>query len=278
MSVKSLLFFNKMFKLPMHPFNMQNDGTKTYAMWQYEKGADTIKFYLEHTSSDDMFKGKDILDVGCGAAGKSLYYLSLGAKSVTGMDVVSDYEKEAYKLQDELGLEGFKFVVCDAAKTTFADNSFDTVIMNDAMEHVDKPDEVLKEIYRILKPGGKLYVNFPPYNHPFGAHLSDAIGIPWVHVFFSDKTLINGYKELVKDLPDGEDRVNFRISKNDNGEEYFSYINKMNIKWFNKLVSETEFKKKFYNEVPLRGFMSPLAKVPFLKDFVVKMVVAVLEK
>lgn len=278
MSVKSLLFFNKMFKLPMHPFNMQNDGTKTYAMWQYEKGADTIKFYLEHTSSDDMFKGKDILDVGCGAAGKSLYYLSLGAKSVTGMDVVSDYEKEAYKLQDELGLEGFKFVVCDAAKTTFADNSFDTVIMNDAMEHVDKPDEVLKGIYRILKPGGKLYVNFPPYNHPFGAHLSDAIGIPWVHVFFSDKTLINGYKELVKDLPDGEDRVNFRISKNDNGEEYFSYINKMNIKWFNKLVSETEFKKKFYNEVPLRGFMSPLAKVPFLKDFVVKMVVAVLEK
>ena len=278
MSVKSLLFFNKFFKLPQHPFNMQNDGTKTYAMWQYEKGQDTIKFYLEHTDSDSMFKDKDVLDVGCGAAGKSLYYLSLGAKSVTGMDVVSDYEKEAYKLQNTLGLSGFKFVVCDAAKTSFDDNSFDTVIMNDAMEHVDKPEAVLKEIYRILKPGGKLYVNFPPYNHPFGAHLSDAIGIPWVHVFFSDKTLIKGYKELVKNLPDGDDRVNFRISKNENGEEYFSYINKMNIKWFNRILSGTEFKKKYYNEVPLRGIFAPFTKIPFLKDFAVKMVVAVLEK
>ena len=45
--------------------------------------------------------------------------------------------------------------------------------------------------------GGKLFVNFPPYNHPTGAHLSDVIGIPSVHVFFSDKTLIAAYKELV---------------------------------------------------------------------------------
>ncbi|HAS92002.1 MAG TPA: class I SAM-dependent methyltransferase, partial [Clostridiales bacterium] len=45
------------------------------------------------------------------------------------------------------------------------------------------------------------------------AHLSDAIGIPWVHVFFSEKTLINTYKELVKNLPDGAERIDFRISK-----------------------------------------------------------------
>lgn len=278
MSVKSLLFFNKMFKLPKHPFNMQNDGTKTYAMWQYEKGIDTIKFYLEHTSPDDMFKDKDVLDIGCGAAGKSLYYLSLGAKSVTGMDIVASYEKEAYALADKLGLSGFKFVVGDAANTKFDDNSFDTVIMNDAMEHVSKPDKVLKEVYRILKPGGKLYVNFPPYNHPYGAHLSDAIGIPWVHLFFSDKTLIKGYKELVKDLPDGENRVNFRISKKTDGTEYFSYINKMNIKWFNELVRNTEFKVEYYKEVPLRNFFKPLAQMPVTRDCFVKMVVGVLKK
>ncbi len=278
MSVKSLLFFNKMFKLPKHPFNMQNDGTKTYAMWQYEKGIDTIKFYLEHTSPNDMFKDKDVLDIGCGAAGKSLYYLSLGAKSVTGMDIVASYEKEAYALEDKLGLSGFKFVVGDAANTKFDDNSFDTVIMNDAMEHVSKPDKVLKEVYRILKPGGKLYVNFPPYNHPYGAHLSDAIGIPWVHLFFSDKTLIKGYKELVKDLPDGENRVNFRISKKPDGTEYFSYINKMNIKWFNELVRNTEFKVEYYKEVPLRNFFKPLAQMPVTRDCFVKMVVGVLKK
>ena len=42
MSVNSLLFLNKFFRVPQHPFNMQNDGTKSYAMWQYEKGIDTL--------------------------------------------------------------------------------------------------------------------------------------------------------------------------------------------------------------------------------------------
>ncbi len=278
MSVKALLFLNKFFKLPLHPFNMQNDGTKTYSMWQYEKGIDTIKFYLEFCSKDEMFKDKDILDVGCGAAGKSLYYLSQGAKSVTGMDVVESYEKEAYDLQEKLGLSGFKFVTGDAANTNFEDNTFDSIIMNDAMEHVDKPKEVLEEVYRILKPGGRLYVNFPPYNHPFGAHLSDAIGIPWVHLFFSDKTLIKGYKQLVKNLPDGENRIKFRISEDKYGNEYFSYINKMTIKRFNALLKDTSFVKKYYKEVPLRDAFKTFSSKKIFKDCLVKMVVAVLEK
>ena len=278
MSVKSLLFFNKLFKLPVHPFNMQNDGVMSYSMWQYNKGVETIKFYLEHTESDTMFKNKDVLDIGCGAGGKSLYYLSLGANSVTGIDVVAKYKDEAYALQSELGLTGVKFYVEDASKMSFPDNSFDTVIMNDAMEHVAKPAEVLNEVYRVLKPGGKLYVNFPPYNHPFGAHLSDVIGIPWVHLFFSDKTLIKGYKELVKDLPDGNDRISFRINTDENGTEYFSYINKMTVKRFKNLISNTDFKNEYYAEIPLRGFLKPLAKLSFTKDCFVKMVVAILTK
>ncbi len=278
MSVKSLLFFNKFFKLPVHPFNMQNDGVMTYSMWQYNKGIETIKFYLKHTDTDEMFKNKDVLDIGCGAAGKSLYYLSIGAKSVTGIDVVAKYEEEAYSLQKELGLTGFTFKLEDASKMSFDDCSFDTVIMNDAMEHVAEPEKVLNEVYRVLKPGGKLYVNFPPYNHPFGAHLSDVIAIPWVHLFYSDKTLISAYKTLVKGLPDENDRINFRISKNADGEEYFSYINKMTISRFNNCVKATKFNCDFYTEIPLRNFLTPLSKLKFTKDCFVKMVVAVLSK
>ena len=52
MSVKALLFFNKFFSLPLHPFNMQNDGVKSDSKWQYEKGIETIKFYLEFCDRD----------------------------------------------------------------------------------------------------------------------------------------------------------------------------------------------------------------------------------
>lgn len=278
MSLKMLLGINKLFKLPQHPFNMQQNGEKTYAQWQFEKGIDTIKFYLEHTNEKEMFQGKNVLDIGCGAGGKSLYYLSKGAETVTGVDVVEKYKAESEQLRDKLGLKGFEFVYADASAMPFENASFDTVIMNDAMEHVSKPVEVLNEVYRVLKPGGKLYINFPPYNHPFGAHLSDVIGIPWVHLFFNDKTLIKGYKELVKDLPDGDDRVGFRIGINDKGEEYFSYINKMSSKRFGKILNKTDFICDYYKEVPLRGFLTPLSKIKLFNDCFTKMVVCVLSK
>ena len=76
----------------------------------------------------------------------------------------------------------------NAIKTDFKDNSFDVVIMNDFMEHVSDPEKVLEEAIRLVSPGGRIYINFPPYYHPFGAHLSDAINMPWCHLFFKDKT------------------------------------------------------------------------------------------
>lgn len=275
--VSMLEAVNKLFPLPVHPFNTQAQGGKTYAMWQYEKGEQTIKFYLEYTTTDEMFKDKVVLDVGCGAGGKSLYYLTKGAKQVIGIDVVEKYKEESEQLQKSLGLSGFSFYVQDAAKTDFPDNFVDTIIMNDAMEHVAKPAAVLAEMKCILKPGGRLYVNFPPYNYPYGAHLSDVIGIPWVQRFFSDKTLIAAYKDLVKDKPDGEDRIHFRIGLNEKGEEYFSYLNKMSIKRFAGLKANSGFNVKYYNEAPLRSFLKPLCFGPF-REYFVKMVVCVLEK
>ncbi len=276
-SSRILMAVNKLFPLPLHPFNTQAEGGMSYAEWQYERGEDTIKFYLEYTDKESMFGGKDVLDVGCGAGGKSLFYLGCGANKVVGIDIVPKYKEESEALAGKLGLCGFEFACEDASSTSFADCSFDTIIMNDAMEHVAEPEATLREMHRILKPGGKLYVNFPPYNHPYGAHLSDVIGMPWVQCFFSDKTMIRAYKELVADKPDGEDRINFRISKNEKGKEYFSYINKMTIKRFKGIVAHCPFKVSYYREAPLRSFLKPLCH-GFLKEYFVKMVVCVFEK
>ncbi|MDK2801421.1 MAG: hypothetical protein PWP27_2441 [Clostridiales bacterium] len=281
MSLKQTLCksINRLFPLPVHPFNLQNQGVKTYAEWQFEKGQDTVKFYLDKVALDEMFQDKIVLDIGCGAGGKTLFYASQGVKKIYGIDVVKKYEKEANTLAQQKGLnDRFQFVLGDAAHLNFEDNFFDTIVMNDAMEHVDQPLQVLKECYRVLKIGGRLYVNFPPYHHPYGAHLSDVIAIPWVHLFFDDQTLINVYKDLAKELPDGQDRIHFRISKNKKGDEYFSYINKMTISKFKKLLPQTNYKILYYHEVPLRSIVKPLAAVPLLKECFVKMVVCILEK
>ena len=277
---KILLKVNKLFKLPIHPFNLANEGKMNYSQWQFEKGADTIKFYTQVKTTDEMFKDKVVLDIGCGAAGKSIYYASLGAKHVHGVDIVEHYKEDSKKIAEEKGYaDKFTFHLCDASKLSFEDNTFDTVIMNDSMEHVSNPKEVLNEIHRVLKKGGKLYVNFCPYFHPYGAHLSDVIGIPWVHMFFTEKTLIAGYKDLIEDKPDKEMRIKFRFSTNEKGEETNSYINKMTIKKFRKILKESNFTiTEHYKEVPLRNFFTPLAKLPLIKECFVKMVVVILEK
>lgn len=270
---------NKLFKLPVHPFNLNNEGKKTYPEWQYEKGIDTVKFYLKHNTVDEIFRDKSVLDIGCGAGGKTIFYASQQVKSIIGVEILNKYKNDAEELAKKYSInDKFTFVCSDASETPFDDESFDTIIMNDAMEHVDEPEKVLDECYRILKKGGKIYLNFPPYNHPYGAHLSDAIGMPWVHVFFSQKTLINTYKELVKNLPDGKDRIEFRISKRPDETEYFSYINKMTIKRFQNIMQNSKFDMEYYKEEPLLNAVKYFSKLPFFKEYFVKMVVCVLKK
>ena len=276
---KVLLGLNKLFPAPVHPFNLQNEGKKSYAMWQYEFGERTIKFFLEGYSKEQMFKNKTVVDVGCGAAGKSLYYASLGAKKVFGLELLEKYREEAETLARDTGLsDKFEFVAGDSADMPFEDDFADTIIVNDAMEHVAEPEKTIREMLRILKPGGRIFINFPPYYHPMGAHLTDAVYIPWVHMFFPDDVLIEGYKELVKELPDGDDRIDFRISKDGKGKEYFSYINKMTVKRFKKILKALNITPEYYSEAPLRGFLKPVARLPVAKEMFVKMAVCVIKK
>lgn len=270
---------NKVFPKVVHPFNLQNDSKKTYAMWQFEKGEDTIRLFLSRYTLNDMFQDKRVLDLGCGAAGKSLYYASQGAKHVTGVEIVPHYQAEAEALAVQLGLsDRFTFVNASALNLPFSDASFDTVIMNDFMEHISDPEGVLRESLRLLAPGGRIFINFPPYYHPFGAHLSDVINMPWVHLFFSERMLVDAYRDLVHGLPDEQERLNLRFSKDQNGREYFGYINHMTLKRFQHILSNLQIVPEYYAEIPLRSVVRCLAKFPPTRELFVKMAVCVISK
>ena len=273
-----LLKTNNWFPKIEHPFNLQNDGTKTYAMWQYEKGFDTIKLYMDRYTKEEMFEGKEVLDMGCAAAGKSLYYVSLGAKHVTGVDIVEHYRVEAEGMAEKLGFsDRFTFFLGSAYEMPFEDRSFDTVIMNDFMEHVDNPAAALKEAMRLVRPGGRIFVNFPPYYHPTGAHLSDAINIPWVQLFYSDDALIKAYKELIRGVPDEAERLALRFYTDEDGVEKIGYINKMTLKKFKGILRDLAITPQYYREVPLRKYFTLFAKLPILKELFVKMAICVIE-
>ncbi|WP_438358033.1 class I SAM-dependent methyltransferase [Brevibacillus dissolubilis] len=268
-----------MFPLPVHPFNLANDGKMTYTEWQFQKGSATIEFFLPFHSQQEMFTGKAVLDIGCGGGGKTCYYATYKPSKIVGIDIVPHYADEANAFAKEKGLDDIAhFVTGDSAAMPFEDESFDTIIMNDAMEHVGEPEKTLEECFRVLKKGGHIYINFPPYYHPFGAHLSDAIGIPWVHSIFPEHALIQAYKQLVKPLPDGEERIGFRFSTNEMGQETISYINRMTISRFRRIQQGVKHPSVYEREIPLRNQLAGLAKLPGFREYFVKMVVCVYRK
>lgn len=279
MSVKSLLRLNRRFAPVSHPFNEEAAGGKTYGEWEFERGGAALSCYAPKFQPEDILFGKDVLDVGCGEGGKSLYFLSLGAKSVTGIDIVPEYEEKSCALAEKLGLsDGFEYVCGDATNLPLGNGCFDVVMMNDFFEHVANPGKAISEAMRVLRPHGRLYINFPPYYHPYGAHLSDAISIPWVHMLYGEKTLISAYEALTADKPDRDRRLSLKIKSGPDGEKHLGYINKMTLRKASEIISESGLKPVYKHFIPLRKWLYPASRLPLVREMLVKMAVYVFEK
>lgn len=111
-------------------------------------------------------KGESILDVGCGD-GYYLHLLSnLGIQNLklTGTDFDKDGLKSAKR---NLKNKKITFVWSDLmTKTPFRSNSFDKIVMSEVAEHLPDDVKCLKEVFRILKPGGTLCLSVPNAHYP----------------------------------------------------------------------------------------------------------------
>jgi len=110
--------------------------------------------------------GVSILDYGCGNGDFSRVLALRGAR-VVGIDISPKLIETARASAARMGLNGLcpQFMVGDAHHTAFADNSFDYVVGNGALHHLDL-DMAFAEIARVLKPGGRAIFMEPMYHHP----------------------------------------------------------------------------------------------------------------
>ncbi len=275
--VRILLFMNQFFERPVHPFNLEDAGIKTFAEWEFEQSKRINSYYLPEINLLKEVQGKILLDVGAGGGGKSTFYALNGARKVIGIDIEQGFIKQAKEFATLKDAENVEFFVVNAERMPFPDNSIDVCVMNDVFEHLAYPEVTLKEVARVLKPKGKLFVNSPPYFHPYGAHLSDLIGIPYVHILFPEPVLISAYKKRAKSTKSYEKRINLRFGIID-GKEKITYINRMTVKRFDHIIkSQNDFKVLIYKFIPLKKYLKPLLSTP-LREVFTKMAVFVGEK
>jgi SAM-dependent methyltransferase len=107
-----------------------------------------------------------ILEIGSGAGGGLSYYKNeMYGMTAFACDVFVPAMLDGKKKHADL-----IFFAADGCQLSLTNKCFDAVMIHDVLEHVDKPLELLKEAYRVLKPGGALHLFVPCEGQPGTVH------------------------------------------------------------------------------------------------------------
>lgn len=124
---------------------------------QLEKKDEKERYCLQlyHSTVEEVnLENKDILEIGCGRGGGASYITRyLKPKSYIGLDMSKEVIKFNSEYHDFLGLS---FVVGNAQKLQFDDQSFDAIVNVESSRSYNDFEAFVSEAYRVLRPNGYL--------------------------------------------------------------------------------------------------------------------------
>ena len=157
--------------------------------WLYQSSHNNLiyrlisKLIIRQTAIFPVYKpnGK-ILDIGCGNGTFLSFMKDIGWRTF-GTEI-------SQKAVDNALKNGHNVFLGNISDANYSDEYFDVVTLNNVLEHIPEPVRLLKEIYRILKPGGELIIcvpNFSSFSRKIFNKYWDALVIPeHLHHFTSE--------------------------------------------------------------------------------------------
>lgn len=195
----------------------QYSVTDSWARWYSNvaplKGQRIVKTFLNYKK-----KNAKILDLGCGT-GMTTLALADNFPNTVACDMGAMEVRATKELLKKYGYRN-KVIKYNGKKLPFKDNNFDIVSFIEVIEHVSNPDEVLREIKRVLKPDGILHITTanklwpiePHYKLPFLSYLPKNLANKYVQITgkgerYDDIHLPTywGFKSMVSKCFDVED-------------------------------------------------------------------------
>jgi SAM-dependent methyltransferase len=137
-------------------------GGKGYYEYELEVGRSIVLPWLAKRME---LEGLDVGDFGCHAGGV-LQALREGGGIASGQGF--DLDERAIRESPFPEDERFRLQVGNVLDLD--DRTYDLILLRDVLEHVPERERIVDVCARTLRPGGRLFVSFPPYYSPFGGH------------------------------------------------------------------------------------------------------------
>jgi len=235
--------------------------------------------------------GRDVLEFGCGEGFLASAIAASGARSVLGLDMnpkaIADATQRVAQGASEVQ-PTFR-VARDPSRIDADDASFDLICSFDVMEHVSEYRAIIREWHRVLRTGGRAWIVWQPYRHPYGHHLTEWAPLPWGHLILGQRRMLRIAERIIDEPafrppyydvePDGSRRNRFR------GQDSFgNYLNDLTTGEFERIVRETGLLilRRQITPVLARGRAGAvtrlLVQVPWLKELFIAQAAYELER
>jgi SAM-dependent methyltransferase len=225
------------------------------------------KDYLSANTHFASISGKEVLCIGYSEAEIDEYVLPQNPGAITALTLWANHQ--------DARVTKYPLVIGDITqRTEFRDSSFDAVLTLSVLEHMTPLPAGVREIYRILKPGGHFYALFgPAWSSPYGHHIYERAGDPlldftcWqmpahMHLLCSPEEIMHFYAEHGYGESGGHAALHwFYEADHINRLMYDDYIDILG-QCFQFIVQEL-----MYTPLPLSHIALLRSKFPRYRDF-----------
>ena len=141
--------------------------TQTKMTWRHER---------ELLPRHGLTTGANVADICCGIGDFAvLIQKEFSPARLVALDHSRRSLEYARRVAADFGLDSIEFTYGDASQMLLEDNAFDFVTCRHSLQIFDRPEVLLRELYRICRPGGRVYITNEKNSHCLGEPHSETI-------------------------------------------------------------------------------------------------------
>lgn len=261
-------------------------GEYEYAVFEYLRSPKILKT-LDRCGV--AVAGRLVLDAGCGAGGTALS-LAEEARFVAGLDLDARFAGTGTRLMAEKQVRAAGFVQGDGVRLPFSSEAFDLVLSHEVIEHIYEGPGYLRDLARVLRRGGILYLSTAPYLSLTGAHLPRLrLPLP-LHLVLGRRATLHLFHHLARRAPfvfgETREESSFIKAAQEGKPASDSLRQRIRVRPLREWIASAGFSVR-HEELRITGFFRRalpgflrrlLARVPFVQDLMIGHIEYVLEK